>query len=150
MRSHFSPHHYQANLDDELLDLNKEFARKIGTLGLGVDYRFDYLDCSRSWARQRDNDMTLDHYLDLMQEPWALVQLNSYPEAEIRFVIAHVFEPKDRKAERFLFYECPYSEERLLKVEGLFEEVYGKSLWTAQAKNRFMESLRAAEERAAS
>ena len=92
---------------------------------------FDKLDCSESFARQLDPEMTLDTYLDNMTKS-VLVRYvlgkEEFVQGEMVPTIALTLIDDFEEAPevtRFAWFYCQLNNENYAEVDRIFQEVYG-------------------------
>ncbi len=109
------------------VEKNKQFLEQIYTNEELVEFtrNFDFLDCSVSFSRQQDKDMTLEKFLTLIdEESFILLQLASPNPYEIRYGIRLA----DKGVDRFIFIDGPYTDPNFEVVSRLYKQSFGKEL----------------------
>ena len=94
-----------------------------------VNKWFDYLDCSVSIRRQLDNEMNLKRFLSLLTKNSMIsLQLASPDPFEIRYGVRLEDKQKDKRLERFLFIEYPYTEKNFSITSFSYKRAFGINL----------------------
>lgn len=106
------------------LKKNREFLSKLYNSTDLEDVRkwFDKQDCSVSWARQADNEMTIEAFLKIPKLNHVVLQI-SWQEPIISYAIR-----TGDTVENFAWIQCPASEHNYKIVSELFQKVFNKSL----------------------
>lgn len=110
------------DLQARSLEKNRQFLKLLYCSEIeGVRKWFDILDASASWARKKDEGMTLGRYLKFPRFSLVTLQIQ---DGRIRYGALH--DDAENRG-HYLFIECPYSEKNWDTVSRLFEKIYGKA-----------------------
>ncbi|MBR9704068.1 hypothetical protein GOV12_01545 [Candidatus Pacearchaeota archaeon] len=117
----------QIHLSKKPLEHNQIFLRELYSTEELEDARkwFDKLDCRESAARQRDLDMTLDDFLELMDDSFLIVfQIGSPFSGKIRYCSSSIM----KKSDHFVWVECPLNGRNYEVVRGIYQKVFGEDI----------------------
>lgn len=116
--------HNQIYLTNRPVDQNKAFLRGLYSAPLENAVRwFDYL---LGTTRQSDPEMTLDKFLQMLENPFLIVlQVNS-PFPDTICYCANI-RNQDR-IDRFAWVKCSSSEQNYTAVSDLFKRVFGQNI----------------------
>lgn len=119
------------------IDQNKKFLIQMSSSKELEDLRiwFDTLDCSVSFARQRDEKMTLERYVKSQHFNFVVFQTD---DREIRFSVSYSVRKKNSldSIEYFAWVECRFSQSNYDVINKLFKKVYKKTINSFIKKNR--------------
>lgn len=100
-----------------------------------VEKRFDFLDCKVSIRRQLNLDMTLDKFLEgVNDKSYVTLLINSPTPFEIRYGIVN-FNERDE----FVWVNCPYNLHNFDIVSRLYEESFKTKLEDEPAQKGILE-----------
>jgi hypothetical protein len=97
--------------------------------------KFDKLDCSISWSRQHDPDMTFAEYMKhasgmvsfmIGQKNWKQGSIEDI--VTISLVMRNVYLPDSPNVERFYWWFCPLNDSNYAAVKELFKQAYDKDM----------------------
>jgi hypothetical protein len=121
------PYINQIHLEEKGVEKNKDFLVRVYTNEelKGVTSFIDKLDCSESWARQEDPSMTLERFIELVDDKTHfLLQINSPTPDEIRYAAVLWYSGIRRHA----FVECPFTQWNFDVVSRLYLQSFGVRL----------------------
>ena len=118
----------QIHLSDRTVEQNKAFLKALyKTEDLeGTSKWFDTLDCSVSVARQTDESMTLDAYLNIIDNTFHIILQIGSPIPDLIRYSASGYDCQ--RVNRFAWLECSFNERNYDLVSRLFNQAYGQDL----------------------
>jgi hypothetical protein len=107
------------------IEKNKQFLKELHKTEELVDVSMWFDKRENSIARMPDRDMSLEKFIDLMDEN-AMISLQfAYPDPKsIRYCIRQ----PDRPASRFAWVDCPYNEHNFNIFSQLYEQIFKKKI----------------------
>ncbi len=121
----------QLGFDEKPLEQNKDFMTKLFTSQIENAFMwFDKLDCTVSFARQLEPDMSLENFLNgLGQNSFIKLQIGTPIPDVIKFC-AFYTSFSNPNIEHFAWFECPLTQKTFNIVNDLYKAAYGYDVLT--------------------